>query len=289
MTNTYVYRQNPKSGGAKALAKAIGAKLIKAEGSAFVGSSSKTVINWGCGVPVPILAGAVVLNEPEDVGNVTNKRKFFEMMKGTPDLNIPNFTTRREEGRAWVRDGQVLFARTILQGSGGVGIVEVKDEATLDTLPEGTLLVQYIKKKEEYRVHIAHNKVISIQCKKRLSERDDDTINWRIRNVANGFIFARKDITPPSDVVKQAHICMQKTGLDFGAVDVLYNKKQGKAYVLEVNTAPGLEGTTIVHYANHFIKQLNIPNIKQTVDEFDIEELLAMHNIELDTRRGEAG
>jgi D-alanine-D-alanine ligase-like ATP-grasp enzyme len=37
--------------------------------------------------------------------------------------------------------------------------------------------------------------------------------------------------------------------LDFGAVDVIWNEKQQRAYVLEVNTAPGLEGQTVDDYA----------------------------------------
>ena len=37
-------------------------------------------------------------------------------------------------------------------------------------------------------------------------------------------------------------------GLDFGAVDVLWNERQQKAYVCEVNTAPGLEGITLDNY-----------------------------------------
>jgi glutathione synthase/RimK-type ligase-like ATP-grasp enzyme len=41
-------------------------------------------------------------------------------------------------------------------------------------------------------------------------------------------------------------------GLDFGAVDIIWNKKQDRYYVLEVNTAPGLEGETVVRYANAF-------------------------------------
>jgi D-alanine-D-alanine ligase-like ATP-grasp enzyme len=44
--------------------------------------------------------------------------------------------------------------------------------------------------------------------------------------------------------------------LDFGAVDIIYNAKRNECYVLEVNTAPGLEGTTVEKYATKFASEL---------------------------------
>jgi D-alanine-D-alanine ligase-like ATP-grasp enzyme len=40
-------------------------------------------------------------------------------------------------------------------------------------------------------------------------------------------------------------------GLDFGAVDIIEDK-EGNFYVLEINTAPGLEGHTVTSYAKAF-------------------------------------
>ena len=45
--------------------------------------------------------------------------------------------------------------------------------------------------------------------------------------------------------------------LDFGAVDII-ETRQGEIFVLEVNTAPGLEGKTVESYGNailNFIKE----------------------------------
>jgi len=46
-------------------------------------------------------------------------------------------------------------------------------------------------------------------------------------------------------------------GLDFGAVDIIYNEHENQYYVLEVNTAPGLEGTTVEKYAEAFAKEFS--------------------------------
>ena len=44
--------------------------------------------------------------------------------------------------------------------------------------------------------------------------------------------------------------------LDFGAIDMayVYNEHSGEheAYVIEVNSAPGLEGTTLHNYVSYF-------------------------------------
>jgi glutathione synthase/RimK-type ligase-like ATP-grasp enzyme len=49
---------------------------------------------------------------------------------------------------------------------------------------------------------------------------------------------------------------MLASGLDFGAVDVIWNERQQRAYVLEINSAPGLEGTTIDDYVRYFGRQI---------------------------------
>ena len=53
-------------------------------------------------------------------------------------------------------------------------------------------------------------------------------------------------------VKEQALKAIQALGLDFGAVDVGYNTRENKAYVYEVNSAPGLQGTTLTAYTNAF-------------------------------------
>ena len=41
-------------------------------------------------------------------------------------------------------------------------------------------------------------------------------------------------------------------GLDFGAVDVGYDEKTNTCVVYEINTAPGIEGSTVDWYAERF-------------------------------------
>jgi hypothetical protein len=96
-------------------------------------------------------------------------------------------------------------------------------------------------------------RMVSAQQKKRRLDHDEP--NWQIRNHENGFVYAREGINPPEAVLLASQTVFDKcTELDFGAVDVIYNAKTNRAYVLEVNTAPGLEGQTLEDYAKHFLK-----------------------------------
>ena len=144
--------------------------------------------------------------------------------------------------------GAILVARTVLNGHSGEGIVLCGDQ---DLLVDAPLYTVYVPKKQEYRVHVFRGEVIDIQRKARRRDVPDDQINWKVRNHANGFVFARNgdalgDV--PDDVLTQAVAAVSSLGLDFGAADVIFNDSSALAYVLEVNTAPGLEGTTLENY-----------------------------------------
>lgn len=250
------------SNGAKALSRAIGGKVLKLEGSGFKPRTSDTIINWGntknpyhgaLAKQVMNQYVAKILNLPDDVLRVSNKKNFFELMQEScPDV-IPPFWTNKE---AIPEDAYPVVCRTVLSGHSGEGIVIAN---TPDELVPCYLYVKYIFKKEEYRVHVGSKfgsdgsnttNIISVQQKKRRTECENP--DWKVRNHTNGFIYARNNVDPPACVIDVARRSLAASGLDFGAVDVIYNSKKGKAYVLEINSAPGLEGTTVSDYVGFF-------------------------------------
>lgn len=138
--------------------------------------------------------------------------------------------------------------RAILSGHSGQGI-SIHEDA--DTLTEAPLYTRYINKTDEYRVHVFKGVVIDVQRKARDTSVPDDAVNWQVRNHDNGFIFMRDGVTPstvPEAVIQNSLAVFNATGLDFGAVDVIWNSTHDKAYVLEVNSSPGMSGTTLDNF-----------------------------------------
>lgn len=248
----YIYPYKPGSESAKKLAEALDCKRIKHEGAPL--KAAKVVINWGASKierQFPNLKK--IFNKPEAVAIASNKLSTFKALQ-RDGVNIPEFTTKKEEANKWLAKSEVV-ARTVLNGHSGIGITIIEKGA--DNLPDAKLYTEYVPKRHEYRIHVFEDKAFFVQRKARKQEVPDEEVNWKVRNLAGGFIFAHKEVVIGEDAKEQAVKAVKALGLDFGAVDIVYNEKQQKYYVLEVNTACGLEGTTLEKYVEQFEKALN--------------------------------
>ncbi len=216
--------------------------------------AKNVIINWGCSeTPEKLRAGKFV-NFPPAVKVASNKLSTFNVMQADGSINIPEFTTSYEAAQAWVEAGKVVVCRTKLNGHSGAGIVLAA--RVEDLVANCPLYVQYIKKAQEFRVHVAFGKVIDVQAKRRRTDYEGET-DYAIRNHHTGWVYCREDLEEPHDLQQQALAAMLALGLDFGGVDLIYNRHLNTSYVLEVNTAPGLEGTTVEKYHNAFMEHLN--------------------------------
>lgn len=254
----YIYSHNPHSEGAKLLSQALNVKRIKHGNSKFRGGMGKAIINWGAGtLPDQVMACQRVLNKPEAIRKASNKLKSFELFQEA-GVTIPPFFTSKEQANVFLSDGQNVNAsivcRTILSGHSGAGIVIAN---SADDLVEAPLYTAYIKKQEEYRYHVFMGQVVDIQRKARKRDVPDDAVNWQVRNLDGGFIFAREGVVESPVASEEAVKAVAALGLDFGAVDLIYNAREDKYYVLEVNTAPGLSGTTLDGYKQRFEEVFN--------------------------------
>lgn len=238
-----IYPYKMASQSAKALAQALGVKRLKPEGRMI----ADTFINWGASkINRDYEAGCY--NHPTAVGVASNKLKTFLALDGV--VLIPDYTTDLVEAQEWLNSGITVVERHTLTGHSGEGIrlVEFDEELSVDA----KLYVQYIKKEREYRLHVFRDEVFFVQRKARALDVPDDEVNWKVRNHANGFIYANQNIELPAIAHHMAIEAIQALGLDFGAVDMIYNARQNKFYVLEINTAPGLSGTTLDKYVEKF-------------------------------------
>jgi glutathione synthase/RimK-type ligase-like ATP-grasp enzyme len=246
----YPYKQGSAS--AKKLAEALNGKVLKLVGSKFVPRLGDLIVNWGAG-NYPDFAPATSLNA--NVSDAGCKLASFKRLQAA-GVRIPDFVAAGQDrlnGRsvkeaAGASLGFPIVCRTKLRGHSGDGIVIANKP---DELVEAPLYTQYVKKKDEYRVHVLRGNAFFIQRKARKLDVEDP--NWQVRNLAGGFCFVEVQVEEvPQDVINQAIASIPALGLDFGGVDVMWNEKEKQAYVLEVNTACGLEDRTAEKYREEF-------------------------------------
>jgi D-alanine-D-alanine ligase-like ATP-grasp enzyme len=125
-----------------------------------------------------------------------------------------------------------------------------------EDLVDAPLYVMYRKKKREYRVHVAFGRVIDVQQKRKRTNYDG-TVDYAVRNHHTGWVYCREDVVDSTPRDNLAIRAVDALGLDFGAVDIIYNEHLDAFYLLEVNTAPGLEGTTVEKYNAAFAARIS--------------------------------
>ncbi len=230
------------SAGAKALARAINAKRTKADKRL---KRDVVLVNWGRsdlnvrGLPYK------VLNASDKIIRATNKLQCLQRLHEAGVSSV-EFTTNREQVRRWLQEGHTVYGRQLLNASQGRGIIILKPEETRD-IPHCPLYTKGVLKSHEYRVHVFGNKILDVTKKRRRNSIDRSDY---IKNLSNGWVYCRDGIEIPENLLECAKKAVAGLGLDFGAVDLLYRK--GQPYVLEINTAPGLQGTTLTKYTEQF-------------------------------------
>ena len=184
--------------------------------------------------------------------NPLNKiERFYKFNEN--NISSPKFAVS-VEGLASL-ESRTIFARTLVNSTSGRGIIEFELSDT--TYPRAPLYTEYIPKKSEYRVHVFNGEVIDIQQKKKRRGFTGDR-DTRVRNVVNGYVYCRDGIDPPDGIAPLAIAAVNACGYLYGAVDIIYNEKRNQCYVLEVNSRPGLMGTTLDKYVNAIIKSYGL-------------------------------
>jgi len=163
-------------------------------------------------------------------------------------VTSPEFTESAAEAATWLAKGATVFARTLLRASEGRGIITVAEG---ETLPMAPVYTKYIPKKKEFRVHIFKEQVVQVLEKR----RKKGTYNGesKIRNYPNGYVFCRDNVVEPDGLRTLAIKASAVTNSDFKGVDIGYNEKKNLLFVIEVNSAPGIEGSNVDKYVEAIV------------------------------------
>ena len=235
------------SNGMRDLARAMGVRRIHRTNSRYVPRSTDVLINWGQSgedydnVPTWI-------NKPSAVGIATRKRTCFDMWALS---GIPTVSTTGDKLLAanWAMEDGSVMHRSLNCGSQGRGI---SIHETHETLPDGGFFCRLFGNEEnrEFRVHVMGGEAIDITQKRRRSRKNgyEGVIDPTVRSSSNGWVFCRSRVECPESLEADAIKAVQALGLDFGAVDCAVNDGTGERCIYEVNTAPGVEGTTHIIY-----------------------------------------
>ena len=245
-----MYSEKPRHG-AKVLSRRLRRCLnIKRKNSKFKPKAGDVIINWGNSALPMEYFRARIINDPASVAAAVNKLATFELLKEV-GVSIPRFAENYADLAAQVgKDSFPVIARTKLRASKADGVYYCEDKNAVDELTERLggqikLWVEYIKKFQEYRVHVIDGKAVLVAQKRKVKEEEAD---FKIRNHQNGWIYAVNDIEEPHpSVLEESVKAVKALKLDFGSVDVIWSSHKNQAFVLEVNTAPGLAGETTIN------------------------------------------
>lgn len=252
------YKLGTESG--KKLMDELGGLTIHPTRGSYRPRYNHAIINWGnssaaFGSLFTDGSTSRAFNHPSAVAIAINKLACYDLWK-LRNVNCPEWTGDLCVAQGWWSGSPYILRRTTPFGHGGAGITLLSRESDY-TEPHCTQYgnVFYTKlypTSAEYRVHVTRHGIIDIVQKKR---RRGIEVNKFIRSHDNGWVFCHNDIIPPTDdVLEQSVQAVSVLDLDFGAVDVAVLHGSSKAIVFEVNTAPGLEGSTVLKYANYFRK-----------------------------------
>lgn len=247
-----IFPYNIGSRGARLLAEALNTRRVRANGN-FVVGERHCIINWGNATPPrwrEQRVGTVytIANPYAAVGVAANKLRTF---RAFAEASVPHPEWTADRNRAtdfFGRNGRGrVVCRQLLRASEGRGIV-VAERA--DQMVQAPLYVKYFPKETEYRVHVFNGEVIDVVQKRlRNGARQEAGHNQYIRSHDNGWIFARENVHLPESARGISCDAIRALRLTFGAVDLAVNL-EGVVKVFEVNTAPGIEGTTVQRYAD---------------------------------------
>lgn len=235
-------------------------------------STSRRTIKWGSFTrTIEVHNEDTIINNHAGQSSL-NKKRCFELLseRGVP---VPVFTTDRAVAEEWIRAGGFrVYERHSLTGSAGEGIVVANNLSGLsDTVPP--LYTQGVKgKRREYRIHVFNldgvQRYFVQQKKRRAGFAELENYTSEVRNLESGWIFANQKITQPRQATLDAAVAACKAlKLNFGAVDLIEQEATtGSSLVLEVNTAPGLQGATVHFYAECIDDALSGVNDDQEVE-----------------------
>jgi glutathione synthase/RimK-type ligase-like ATP-grasp enzyme len=258
--------------------------------------AKKIVIGWGAKTKEAVKLGkATVLNHPDKIRDNRNKFKTLQALQNAK-VNVAKFASA-DEIMNLLKNGKIKLPlvgrKNYHQGGKGFWTCLTKGHVT-DAIEKGAQYFQeYIPIKDEFRLHIfgdklvwgvkkvqrnnmaeafkeQHAEKIKNSAVKGNKELDQDTLNYTLEKLA-GRVQPDADMIVRSNMrgwkfshitkidktlIEEAVKAVKAAGLDFGAVDCCIDE-DGKPWVIEINTGPGLDGKPFDEYVKAFKERID--------------------------------
>jgi glutathione synthase/RimK-type ligase-like ATP-grasp enzyme len=191
---------------------------------------------------------AFVLNRPESIRLAADKPKCRQ--------------TLRDAGLSVLKENESKFpviGRPRKHKAGKDFWVCNNEQEVWEAILKGAAyFARYYPKQNEYRVHVAGERVLLMSVK----EGDKTQLIWNKRRSNFNFRHLRRSVWLNDPLLRRiarnAKKAVKVIGLDFGAVDVMSDAGQGwNSFVIsEINTAPSLSPLALEKYINYFKKSM---------------------------------
>lgn len=239
--------------------------------------------------------GTSTLNHPNNIRRNRNKLSTLELLQQANVAVADFISAELVMAEIDKKNGKImlpLVGRTKYhQGGKGFWLCLTKNHVQ-NAINEGAQYFQnYLDIVDEFRLHVFKGELLHAQKKVKRGnmeeayveqhaakikdyaekgevEIDDNTLKYALGRVAkehqNADMIVRSNHrgwkfttvkNPKKDLVDVSSAALAAIGLEFGAVDCCLDST-GKAWVIEVNTGPGLEGTTFKAYVKSFEDEL---------------------------------
>jgi len=228
-------------------------KIIKTNNSRFNWNRTGLVINWGRS-DLPTITNRTIINKPQCITKAADKINFLSLMEDN-NIQAPRLLTHEECMHA-LREGNKILIREP-RGFGGKGIDVIRSPDAFNGIPRGKFAVKFYPKRHEYRAHVWRGEVIALTQKKARRGTERSNEQRLIWNHANGWVHCRENVEEPEGIRGLASQSVNLCGLDFGAVDLMLNRDD-TLRVLEVNTAPGVDGQVKDAYIEVIREEYNV-------------------------------
>lgn len=221
-------------------------------------------IKWGCfdlRDPNHVRWGYLLNKNSSDT--VLNKFSCLDVLRQN-NVPIPLFTDSHDVANGWLQGGDRVYVRKLLRASAGDGIEVI--EGNNRSVPGAPLYTKGLKgKRREYRIHVFKagdiQRIFIQQKLRRQGFAESENYSNTVRNLENGWVFAHNEgniQTPRQETIDAAIAAINAFDLNFGGVDVVeMDKRADGCAVLEINTAPGLQGATCDFYAEAITSFIN--------------------------------